>query len=106
MTSKERTILRRFKTLVSRRVALHQVVLFGSRARGDAAPDSDMDVLVVTANPLTPDDEQFISTCAWQAGFGTGIVLVPVTYSREQWENSPERSSLLALAVRAEGIAV
>ena len=47
MTSEGRTILGRFKSLVSRRLALHRVVLFGSRARGDAAPDSDADLLVV-----------------------------------------------------------
>jgi hypothetical protein len=31
-------------------------------------------------------------------------VLVPITFSREQWENGPERFSLLAQAVRAEGV--
>jgi hypothetical protein len=106
MTQPERSLLERFKTLVSRRLTVHRMFLFGSRARGDATPDSDMDVLVVTAAPLTPDDEQYISTCAWEAGFGSGTAIIPVVFSRDQWENSPERSSLLALAVRAEGIPV
>lgn len=34
---------------------LHRVVLYGSRARGDAAPDSDVDVLVVL-KPTDADD--------------------------------------------------
>mgnify|MGYP001592023267 CR=1 FL=1 len=38
MTAAERTILERFKGLVSERVALYKLVLFGSRARGDADP--------------------------------------------------------------------
>ncbi|MBI3710736.1 MAG: nucleotidyltransferase domain-containing protein [Proteobacteria bacterium] len=31
---------------------LEQVVLFGSRARGDARPDSDIDVMIVLSGPL------------------------------------------------------
>jgi uncharacterized protein len=36
-----------------------RLVLFGSRARGDARPDSDLDLLVVMPQPrLTPQDRQ------------------------------------------------
>jgi len=36
-----------------------RLVLFGSRARGDARPDSDIDLLVVMPQPtLTPEERQ------------------------------------------------
>ena len=35
--------------------AVHDVLLFGSRARGDASPDSDYDVAVVLTGNLSPD---------------------------------------------------
>ena len=35
-------------------VAPERIVLFGSRARGDAKPDSDLDLLVVSRAPFTP----------------------------------------------------
>ena len=82
---------------------IDHVVLFGSRARGDAEPDSDMDVLVVV-DDLTEDMEDYISECAWEAGFERGIVLVPVVFSRNEWENGPERYSLLAEAIKSEGV--
>ena len=45
--------LRRFRTAVSAVYGerLDRVVLFGSRARGDARPDSDYDVAVFIHNP-------------------------------------------------------
>src|SRR3954464_8586138 len=36
---------------------LLQLVLFGSQARGDAEPDSDVDVLVVLRGPVNGSDE-------------------------------------------------
>ncbi|AUB83821.1 nucleotidyltransferase domain-containing protein [Candidatus Thiodictyon syntrophicum] len=35
-------------------VAPERIVLFGSRARGDAGPDSDLDLLVVSRDSFTP----------------------------------------------------
>ncbi|MCK4485889.1 MAG: nucleotidyltransferase domain-containing protein [Desulfobacterales bacterium] len=103
MDALEKQILGTFKLLMMKRAKVHRVALFGSRARGDADPDSDMDVLVVL-DDLTRELEDYISECAWQAGFEHGIVLVPVVFSRNEWENGPERYSLLAEAIRSEGV--
>ena len=103
MNSIEKTILEKFKTLLLKRVKLHALVLFGSRAKGNAETYSDMDVLVVV-DDLTMEVEDYISDCAWEAGFETGIVVVPVVYLRNEWESGPERYSLLAEAVKTEGV--
>jgi hypothetical protein len=104
MSDTDKAILRRFRQLVSGRLVIHELTLFGSRARGDAAPHSDMDVLLVIEGTVDAAAEDFISDCAWEAGFEHGVVLVPVVFSRDQWERGPERSSLLAQAVRVEGV--
>jgi uncharacterized protein len=36
---------------------LYQLTLFGSQARGDAEPESDIDVLVVLKPPVNPGEE-------------------------------------------------
>ncbi len=95
-------ILDRLSALLSKKLEVCALALFGSRARGEADPDSDMDVLVVVEE--LDEAAAHISDCAWEAGFEHGVVVVPVAFSRREWEEGPERSSLLAQAVRAEGI--
>jgi len=99
----EKNIVDVFKTLLNRKLKVSELVLFGSRARGDADPDSDLDVLVIV-DDLSPEFEEYISDCAWEAGFEYGIVIVPVVFSRNEWENGPERYSLLAEAIKSEGV--
>jgi hypothetical protein len=68
--------------------------------------DSDMDVLVVLDGPVSKQSRRIVSDNAWEVGFEAGIVVVPIVVSRERWENGPERASLLAMAVREEGVSI
>ena len=106
MNALESAILTRFKALLLRRVKLHKLTLFGSRARGDADSSSDLDVLVVLEGSTNREARDFVSDCAWEAGFDHGIVVVPVVFSREEWENGLESHSLLAQAVEADGVSI
>lgn len=106
MGAADRAILEQLKLLVSERLPLHQMILFGSRARGDSESDSDFDVLVVLAGPADRSARETVSDCAWETGLEHGIVIAPVVVSRDEWEDGPERYSLLAEAIRAEGVPV
>lgn len=105
MREKERKIVETFKRLVSRRVAVHEVRAFGSRVRGDASEDSDLDVLIVV-DRLDHEIETYISECAWEAGFPEDIVLMPVTITLDTLENSPLRESVFIRTVYREGVGV
>jgi len=104
VNSIEKTVLDRFKELLLRRVRLHKLVLFGSRARADADSYSDLDVLVILEGPAEHEIREYVSDSAWEAGFEHGIVVVSVVYSRDEWENGPEGHSLLAQAVEGDGV--
>lgn len=106
VAERDQIVVERFKRLMLERgVPLHSMVLFGSRARGEAEWDSDYDVLVVVER-LDRTIRETISTCAWEAGFDDCLVIVPVVVTRDEIENSPFRSSLLMQAVREEGIPI
>lgn len=106
ITRKDRTALTALKRRLKKRTPLQRMVLFGSRARGDHETDSDMDVLVILDNEADAISRRAVSDCAWETSLEQGVLVVPVVFSRHEWEDGPERSSLLAQAIHAEGIAV
>lgn len=105
MQEKELKIVEKFKQLVMRQVKVHEVRVFGSRARGDAAADSDLDVLVVVEQ-LDHTTEKYISDCAWEAGFPDDIVIMPVAITLDNLKNSPLRESVFIRTVYREGVFV
>lgn len=83
---------------------LVRLVLYGSQARGDALPGSDVDVLVVLAGPVEPATEiERVSPITAALSLEHDIVISCVYISEKRYiqENSP-----LLLNVRREGIAV
>jgi predicted nucleotidyltransferase len=106
MHKKLRTILtelrRRFDALYEERLA--HMVLYGSQARGDAEPGSDIDVLIVLKGQVSPCEE-IARTIADVADISLEYneVVACVFISEEDFER--ERSPLL-LNVRREGVAI
>lgn len=106
MNEKLKTILtelrRRFEEIYGERLV--RMMLFGSQARGDAEPGSDIDVLVVLKGTVSPCEEiaRTINDVA-DISLEYDEVISCAFVSEEQFER--ERSPLL-LNVRREGMAV
>ncbi len=106
MNTVENEIIREFKQRLRERIGPCRLVLFGSRARGDAQPDSDMDILVELDQAVDDRIRSLVSECAWEACLFKGIVLTTIPVNRREWREGPESASLLAMAIRREGIEV
>jgi len=106
MGPEETRVLTAFKAAVRGRLPIDRVLLFGSRARGDADAFSDMDVMVVVDGEVDETVRDLVSDSAWAAGFEEGIVVVPIVLSKSEWETDQFRSSLLGRAVTEKGLAV
>lgn len=63
------------------------VILFGSRARGDAHEDSDWDVLVLlNQDAITSVDMDHISYPIRELGWELDEMINPIMFTRHEWE--------------------
>jgi len=106
MNETEKAVLDQFKECVCQTFPDSRIILFGSRAKGIAELHSDMDVLVILSNQPDDSARDYVSECAWAAGYKHGIVVVPVVFGKDEWETGPERFSLLAKAIDRDGVAI
>jgi predicted nucleotidyltransferase len=80
------------------------VILYGSRARGDAAPDSDWDLLVLIDGAVEWHREEAIRRPLIWLGVDSDAVLTVLVYSRQDWDSAPYRSMPLHRNVSRDGI--
>lgn len=67
----------------------NHLVLYGSRARGDANADSDWDVLVLLNKPsIEQEDYDGICYQLTNLGWNLGEMIIPVMYTMKEWEQS------------------
>lgn len=77
------------------------IYLFGSRARGDAAPDSDFDFLVVVNDSSLPRFKR--EQQAFRALCGIGVSKDVLVFTREEFDRALFVASSLPSAVVREG---
>jgi predicted nucleotidyltransferase len=83
-------------------VAPHQIVLFGSQARGDASDASDVDLLIITGEPIQNGQQRMeMMTHLWRALSDVRGPKDLLVYSRgevDKWKEAPNH--VIARALR------
>jgi predicted nucleotidyltransferase len=103
MSAEDRALLDAFAAHVRRVVPSAAVWAFGSRARGSAYPDSDLDLCVVVPQ-VTREIREAIQGLAWELGFEHGRLLAPVILSWDDFERGPMSASTLVAHIRRDGV--
>ena len=79
-------------------------ILYGSEARGDARPDSDIDVLILLdGDQLSLKREMDMTGPLNEIEWQTGVLVSPTVMLRKQWENMPFKTPFY-INVMNEGI--
>ncbi len=80
-------ILQLIKKSVAETASGATVILYGSYARGDYRPDSDIDLLVlIDADKVTIDDRKKIPSPLYRIELEIGIIISSNFYAKNTWE--------------------
>ncbi|HLB73219.1 MAG TPA: nucleotidyltransferase domain-containing protein [Sedimentisphaerales bacterium] len=99
-------LLRRCKTAVTDVAGDAELVLYGSRARGDAKEHSDYDILVVVDGPVDMALKERILANVYPLLLETGRMLTLIIYSKQQWDSPLYRAMPLHKNVDREGLLI
>ena len=101
----ESAALEKLKHVLARDFGLVELRLFGSKARGDSDPESDMDVLIVLES-YDWEREKAISHLCFEINIEHGVLLIPVLYSKAEYESDLTKITPFYQNVRKEGVQV
>ena len=80
-----------------------QLIIFGSRARGDAKKESDWDILILTAYPVSTDIEKNFRNKLFDLEIESGEVFSTFVYQKKDW-NTRHKVTPLYRNIKKEGV--
>ena len=105
MNVTDRHLLDTFAERVRQRYPEAQLWAFGSRARGEATWESDLDVCVVLDKAVTRAVKDWIGEVAWEVGYEADLIITTVVFERRAFEEGPQSVSPLVDNILREGVA-
>ena len=97
-------IINRIKSLIRHVAPDAEVILFGSVARGDDRPDSDIDLLIIVDREvLTLQEKWAITDPLFDLGAEELVYISPKIYTRREWYGRPFRTPFM-INIMNEGV--
>ncbi|MBM3225085.1 MAG: nucleotidyltransferase domain-containing protein [Candidatus Tectomicrobia bacterium] len=84
---------------------VQDMIIFGSKARGTAGPDSDLDIVVI----IREGDWRLKNTVThpgYDLSIGTDVVPSLIVYTLAEWQRLRERQSVFREVVERDGVSV
>jgi predicted nucleotidyltransferase len=82
-----------------------RMVIYGSKARGDDHPDSDLDVLLIVMNEAAHLKRQ-LRRIGYELAATSDAVPSILAYTQDEWESRRESGSLFQQAVERDAVPV
>jgi predicted nucleotidyltransferase len=107
ITPVEREWLDAYRELLEQRYPqlVKDLIVFGSKARGDAGPDSDLDILVIIGHGDHRVKRE-ISSPGYDLSIGTEIVPSILVFTVAEWDGFERLESVFRQSVLEDGISV
>ena len=104
--SMKNNLLERVKSTVTRLLPDAQVILYGSRSRKDAGPESDWDFLVLTDSSVEDSLIDSIRHQLYEIEWETGEILSAIIRNRKEWNSPPLLDTPFHMNIENEGMSL
>ena len=81
-----------------------EIILYGSRSRGDAALESDWDFLIIVDGPISEERTDRIRHRLYEVEWESGEVISSIVRNREDWNSKLYQAMPFHQIVEREGI--
>ena len=97
-------VVEQIKKVVHEVAPTAKAILFGSEARGDARPDSDIDLLILMdGDKISLESEEAVTLPLYELELKTGIAINPIVMLKKLWDNRPFKTPFYVNVVN-EGV--
>lgn len=104
LAENERRAIKAAAEVLRSQLPVADIVLFGSKARGDSDPDSDIDLLVLTERRLDRQEEQAMGRSLFDIGLRFDVVFGPLTVDAREWQEGMHSVLPIHAEVEREGV--
>ncbi|MGY4764507.1 nucleotidyltransferase family protein [Paenibacillus caseinilyticus] len=104
MNDNERTAVRDLLQRIKAEFGVKRLLIFGSRARGEADQYSDIDLLVLTEKTRTIQDRYRLSDISADVSIAYGVALNCLYYNEDDWKSGESVNPRLKANIEREGI--
>lgn len=100
----ERKALQKLKQRLLERYPATEIILYGSKARGDFHKESDIDLLILFDLPLNSQIEEEITRIAFDIELEYDVIFGKIIENKKYWNTSLAQSMPLHWNIDKEGI--
>jgi len=106
LSEAEKKALDEIKRRVSEKFDIRRYVLFGSKARGDATPESDVDLLIISGRELSHRERHCISDILFDVNLAYDTLFSYISVDETQWNSALHGFLPIHENIEREGITV
>ena len=101
----DRQAIERASDILRAQFPVERVVLFGSKARGDDDPESDIDLLVLTRRSVGQEEKGQMTSAVFDLQLSLNVCISLLVVPLEEWERGVFQVMPIRFEIDREGVA-
>ena len=105
LNENEKKAVETLKSRLEERFEVRDMRLFGSKVRGQAGPDSDLDIMIELPK-RSPEIESEIDDITFEVNLRNDSFITTIVFGQDELQQGPMKESPIYKTIRKEGIPV